>query len=74
MSAQSMGLISASVECRLVFAPSPISADIEPWWPKSCRIHNFAAKSATFAIVFILRAVPILAAGILNLESRIPAP
>jgi hypothetical protein len=34
--------------------------------------HGFDAISASFATVFMLRAVPVLAAGILSFERPIP--
>ena len=34
--------------------------------------HSFAAISASFATVFMLRAVPVLAAGILSLDFPMP--
>jgi len=36
--------------------------------------HNSAAIFASLVIVLMLRAVPVLAAGILNLDVPIPAP
>ena len=36
------------------------------------RVQACAAISASFATVFMLRAVPVLAAGILSLERPIP--
>jgi hypothetical protein len=36
--------------------------------------HSFDAISASFATVFMLRAVPVLAAGILSLDFPIPLP
>jgi hypothetical protein len=67
-------------------APSPYSLSsraagavgLHSGW--SCRwtdwkpAQGFDASSASFATVFILRAVPVLAAGILSLERPMPLP
>jgi hypothetical protein len=38
----------------------------------STMVHGFAAISASFATVFMLRAVPVFAAGIFSFERPIP--
>jgi hypothetical protein len=42
--------------------------------PLGFRAYNFVTISASLATVFMLRAVPVFAAGMRNLESAMPSP